>query len=92
MAMYGVTRMIKIPGFNSGRNSLSAISKQINTKLTRGIIRSVSTKTFEKMLVYELGNSALHDTFTATINIINYYIKQYRNKKSVGGEFFWNAA
>ena len=40
----------KIQGINAGRNSFTAISKQMNTKLANGTISRVSAKTAGKML------------------------------------------
>ena len=41
----------------SGRGSLSAIQKQINTKLVKNQISRISAKTFGKMLILGLCNS-----------------------------------
>ena len=66
----GLTNAIKIPGLNSGRNSYSAISKQIVTKFHNGTISKISYNTSSKMLTYNLtGNligsfvSGLMDAF-----------------------------
>ena len=53
----GVLDKIRIPGITSGRGNLSAVQKQINTKLVRKQISSISRKTFGKMLKLELVNS-----------------------------------
>ena len=45
----GVIDNIPISGVNSGRGSLTAISKQINTKLVKNQISRISMKTFGKM-------------------------------------------
>ena len=45
----GILDGIKIPGVNSGRGSLTAVTKQINTKLVNGSIKNVSMKTMGKM-------------------------------------------
>ena len=45
---------IKIPGINSGRNSIKAISQQIYTKFQNGIIRGITSQTFFKMSAYDL--------------------------------------
>ena len=54
----GVLDNIKIPKINSGRGSLSAIAKQINTKLVKEQIKNVSIKTLGKMLALNLIYSA----------------------------------
>ena len=47
----GLTKNVfKITGINSGRNSLSAISSQIYTKLSNQTIKHITTKTFMKMV------------------------------------------
>ena len=53
----GFIDKVKIPGITSGRGSLSAIQKQINTKLVKNQISRISAKTFGKMLTLELCNS-----------------------------------
>ena len=45
----GILDNVKMPGINSGRGSLIAVSKQINTKLVNGSIKNVSIKTIGKM-------------------------------------------
>ncbi|MBQ7995079.1 MAG: hypothetical protein IJ247_02550 [Bacilli bacterium] len=55
-AAFGV---FKIRGYNSGRGSYSAISKQIYTKFKRGMIKRISSRTFEKILAVSLGESAV---------------------------------
>ena len=45
----GILDNVKMPGINSGRGSLTAVSKQINTKLVNGSIKNVSIKTIGKM-------------------------------------------
>ena len=46
----GILNNVKITDINSGRGSLTAVSKQINTKLVNGSIKNVSIKTIEKWL------------------------------------------
>ena len=64
----GIVDKIKIPKLNAGRNSLNAISKQINTKLVKGTINNVSEKTLEKMFalnfLYSLPFTAINSAFT----------------------------
>ena len=50
---------IKIAGLTAGRNSISAISKQIVTKFKRGVIKRITVTTFCKMFSYELYNNSL---------------------------------
>ncbi len=63
----GILDRVKIPGFNSGRGSISAISKQINTKLLNGQIGRISAQTFGKMLflnvVYSLPATIFNGLF-----------------------------
>ena len=58
MASVGIMSKIKIPSLNSGRGSMSAVSKQMYTKFQRQIIKRVSMRTFTKMLVVEAYNGA----------------------------------
>ena len=58
MASVGIMSKIKIPTFNVGRGSASAVSKQVYTKFRRQIIRRISVKTYTKMLAVEAYNSA----------------------------------
>ena len=58
MASVGIMSKIKIPSLNSGRGSMSAVSKQMYTKFQRQIIKRVSMRTFTKMLAVEAYNGA----------------------------------
>ena len=58
MASVGIMSKIKIPSLNSGRGSMSAVSKQMYTKFRRQIIKRVSMRTFTKMLAVEAYNGA----------------------------------
>ena len=64
----GIIDKIKIPKINSGRGSLTAISKQINTKLVKNQIKRVSFKTLSKMAllnaIYSLPFTVFNGTFT----------------------------
>ena len=60
----GILDNIKIPGINSGRGSLTAVSKQINTKLVNGSIKNVSIKTIGKM-------AALNAIYSAPFTVFN---------------------
>ena len=60
----GILDNVKIPGINSGRGSLTAVSKQINTKLVNGSIKNVSIKTIGKM-------AALNTIYSAPFTIFN---------------------
>ncbi len=60
----GILDNIKIPGVNSGRGSLTAVSKQINTKLVNGSIKNVSIKTIGKM-------AALNAIYSAPFTVFN---------------------
>ena len=64
----GIIDNIKIPGLNKGRGSLSAIQKQINTKLVNGSISNVSLKTIGKMLALEFINSIPSTFMNSFIN------------------------
>lgn len=64
----GVLDKIRIPGITSGRGNLSAVQKQINTKLVRKQISSISRKTFCKMLKLELVNSLPASFLNSFIN------------------------
>lgn len=50
----GIINIIKISGINLGRNSYSAISKQIFTKFYNDIIAKITYDTFSKILTYNL--------------------------------------
>lgn len=60
----GILDNVKIPGINSGRGSLTAVSKQINTKLVNGSIKNVSIKTIGKM-------AALNAIYSAPFTVFN---------------------
>ncbi|MFR7933743.1 MAG: RHS repeat-associated core domain-containing protein [Acutalibacteraceae bacterium] len=60
----GILDNVKIPGVNSGRGSLTAVSKQINTKLVNGSIKNVSIKTIGKM-------ATLNAIYSAPFTIFN---------------------
>ena len=67
----GIVDNIKIPKLNAGRNSLNAISKQINTKLINGTINNVSDKTLRKMFTLSFLYSAPFTTFNTAFTILN---------------------
>ena len=46
--------LVKIPGLNSGRNSYSAITKQMITKFRKRIISKITFNTFSKILTVNL--------------------------------------
>lgn len=52
----GITSKIKIPGF-TGRGSISQVARQINTKFYNGTIGRLTSKTFGKIVAYELAYS-----------------------------------
>ncbi len=56
---YAITKKIKIPKFNTGRGSYSAITKQIYTKLKNNIIKKISFNTLRKMFLVSLYESSL---------------------------------
>ena len=60
----GILDNVKIPSINSGRGSLTAVSKQINTKLVNGSIKNVSIKTIGKM-------AALNAIYSAPFTVFN---------------------
>ena len=60
----GILDNVKISGVNSGRGSLTAVSKQINTKLVNGSIKNVSIKTIGKM-------ATLNAIYSAPFTIFN---------------------
>ena len=53
----GIFSKVKIPRISKGTGSLSAIQKQINTKLVRNKIARIAAKTLGKMFRLELYNS-----------------------------------
>lgn len=67
----GIVDNIKIPKLNAGRNSLNAISKQINTKLIKGTINNVSRKTLSKMFTLNFLYSLPFTTFNTAFSILN---------------------
>ena len=67
----GVFDKIKISKLNAGRNSLNAISKQINTKLIRGTINNVSGKTIGKMFALNFIYSLPFTTINSVITVLN---------------------
>ena len=67
----GIVDNIKIPKLNAGRNSLNAISKQINTKLIKGTINNVSEKTLGKMFALSFLYSAPFTAFNSAFTILN---------------------
>ena len=64
----GILDNVKIPRVNFGRGSLTAVSKQINTKLINGNIKNVSIKTIGKMTalnaIYSAPFTAFNGLFT----------------------------
>lgn len=77
---------IKLPKINSGKGSLSSISKQINTKLAKGQIKKVSMKTLGKMAglnaIYSTPFSLFNGIFTNGVTIHpNYSFKESRENK-----------
>ena len=67
----GIVDNIKIPKLNAGRNSLNAISKQINTKLINGTINNVSEKTIGKMFALNFLYSLPFTTINSAFTILN---------------------
>lgn len=63
--------LIKIPGLTSGKGSYKAISKQISTKFIRGIISSISFKTFSKIFTYNLAGTFTGILCSGLMNAIN---------------------
>lgn len=53
----GFLDKVKIPKITSGKGSLTAIQKQINTKLVNGTIKNVSMNTIKKIAQLEIINS-----------------------------------
>ena len=64
----GLLNGVKIPKINSGRGSLSAIQKQIYTKLIKGQISKVSMKTVGKMMMLNTINSILPSIMNSILN------------------------
>lgn len=64
----GIFDKVKISGINKGRGSLSAIQKQVNTKLMNNQISRVSAKTIGKMLSLELINSIPSNFINSFLN------------------------
>lgn len=64
----GIFSKVKIPRISKGAGSLSAIQKQINTKLVRNKIARISTKTLGKMFRLELYNSVPSSLFNSFYN------------------------
>ena len=60
---------IKILSLNSGRGSMSAVSKQMYTKFQGQIIKRVSMKTFTKMLTVEAYSGAAGNIMEWTYGI-----------------------
>ena len=56
-----------IYGFNSGRGSFSAVTKQIYTKFGHGVIKKISAKTFGKMLSVSLYGGVMGTTIESDI-------------------------
>lgn len=69
----GVMDKIRIIGLNAGRGSYSAVSKQMYTKFQRGIIESISIKTFGKMLVAEAYSGMLGSVFEEIYDYLGIY-------------------
>jgi len=82
----GITSQIKIPGV-TGRGGLGQVSKQMYTKFRRGLIRSMSIRTFGKMFAYDLFYSAFGIIFTGISNAIIFNVnslkKQFRSNKKI---------
>lgn len=70
-AMTGISDAIKIPGLNIGRNSYSAISKQIVTKFRSGAISRITYSTFSKMLTYNLTGNLIGSFVSGGMDILN---------------------
>ena len=58
-----LTSKIDISGF-TGRGSVTQVANQINTKLRRGVIKSVTAKTLGKMFVYNIVYSILNTIYS----------------------------
>ena len=73
----GILDNVKIPDVNSGRGSLTAVSKQINTKLVNGSIKNVSIKTIGKMAalnaIYSAPFTAINGLFTNGVVLSHAY-------------------
>ena len=65
-----LTSLVKMPGF-TGRGSISQVHDQVFTKFKRNIIKSITNKTFGKLLVYDLTYSALSGTINGFIDARN---------------------
>ena len=57
MLMATVLAGIRIPGFNAGRNSVTAISKQIYKKIANDTIKKISHKTLGKLVQVQMYGS-----------------------------------
>ena len=63
--------LIRIPGINSGRNSFSAISKQMFTKFKNGTISRITPVTFSKMLASKMTSVWIGSYVSAFVKILN---------------------
>lgn len=59
----GLTTQFEYPGF-TGKGSITQVNNQINTKLRRGVIKSVTAKTLGKMFVYNIVYSILNTIYS----------------------------
>lgn len=66
-----ITSYIKIPGF-TGRGSISQVSRQINTKLYKGSIKTIRVATFGKMITYEVGYSVFNTIVSGLLDAYEY--------------------
>ena len=66
-----LSNTIRIPGLNSGRNSYSAISKQIVTKFRNGTISRITYSTFSKMLTLNLMGNVIGSTVSGVVDAFN---------------------
>ena len=72
--------LLKISGLNVGRNSFAAISKQIATKTSKGLINNVTPMTMGKILVYNLfaaRYSIVSSSLIAITNIEDYWFRRW---------------
>ena len=79
-ALTKIFSLIKIPKM-TGRGSYGSISKQIFTKFHSGLIKSITAKTFGKMVAYALTYSVASIVTESIIGIIQNAIPQKKKKR-----------
>ena len=76
-----IMNSLPLQGFNCGRGSFQQVAKQINTKMLKNQISGITSKTFGKILAYNLGYSCLGSVMSAVIEWVQLYYQRHPPKR-----------